>query len=159
MHGAKVVPDDADAGQIDRRPARHDVEAAPKPVHLGRHALAIRGRAARTPCHGNVSWGRMAAALWRRAQSTASSTNWVPIAVRCLGIEPVGEEQGRPRDSGIHDGRFDEVRLNRLTRATKRHPDVPNQNAVAIFAADNLEHGRYGTGAPPLGVRSLTGGV
>ncbi len=47
VHRAEVVPDDADAGRIDRRPARHDVEAAPKPVHLGRHALAIRGRAAR----------------------------------------------------------------------------------------------------------------
>ncbi len=146
VHRTEIVPDDADPGRIDRRPAHHDVEAAPKPVHLGGHALAVRGRAGwiALPGERQLRQDRRGVVTPRPVDGLVNELR--PVAVGRLGVEPVGEEQARPSDPGVHDRGLDEVRLDGLTRAAGRHPDVPNEDAVASLVAGDLEHGRSGTG-------------
>jgi hypothetical protein len=70
-----------------------------------------------------------------------------PVAVGRLGVEPVGEQEGGSGDAGIHDRRLDQVRLDRLARAARRDPDVPNEDAVAILGPKDLEGWRPSTGS------------
>ena len=68
-----------------------------------------------------------------------------PVAIGRLGVEPVGKQKGRPANPGVHDHGLDEVGLDRLAGTARCHPDVSNENAVPILAADDLERGRPGT--------------
>ncbi len=115
MHPAEVVPDDADPSRIHaggrvatrstQRRRQRDVADDP---------LAVRGRSrSGRPPTGTSAGAGPPSRLGRRDPVDGLVDELGPVAVRCVGVEPVGEDEAGRRRAGVDDGRLDQVRLDR----------------------------------------------